>query len=289
MPKIDCILCPVDFSQVSINAYEYAQSLAWHYKAKLLLLHVLYCVGARDFPYDQIYPEKRAEVEQELKDFVKHHTRADIQPECIAEDGLARDRILAVAQSHAADLIVLGTHGLRGIDRLMLGSVTERILREAQCPVLAVRKRAPRVHVPSATGDSEHIRLRKILCCTDFSSHANEASEYALSLAKEYGAELTLLHVLEDIPKSTELQVATAKALKKLEEQIPEGQERCKFNAMVRLGKPYQQIIQFALESQSDMVVMGVRGHGALEMELFGSTTYRVIQLGTTPVLAVHI
>ena len=57
---------------------------------------------------------------------------------------------------------------------------------------------------------------------------------------------------------------------------------------MVRIGKPYQQIIQLALEAQSDLVIMGVRGRGALDVALFGSTTYRVIQLGPCPVLAVH-
>jgi nucleotide-binding universal stress UspA family protein len=59
--------------------------------------------------------------------------------------------------------------------------------------------------------------------------------------------------------------------------------------SMVRIGKPYQQIIQLARETETDLVIMGVRGRGALDMTLFGSTTYRVIQLGSCPVLAVHI
>ncbi len=58
---------------------------------------------------------------------------------------------------------------------------------------------------------------------------------------------------------------------------------------LVRVGKPYQQIMRFALESQTDLMIMGVRGHGALDTAIFGSTVYRVIQLGSCPVLAVHI
>jgi nucleotide-binding universal stress UspA family protein len=129
-----------------------------------------------------------------------------------------------------------------------------------------------------------------MLLCTDFSDHAHHASKYALSMAKEYGAELTLLHVLEDVPPAADLRSATEKVVKQLEDSIaPETREACSVKVMVRLGKPYQQINQLALEAQIDLVIMGVRGRGALDTALFGSTTYRVIQLGSCPVLAVHM
>jgi nucleotide-binding universal stress UspA family protein len=109
-------------------------------------------------------------------------------------------------------------------------------------------------------------------------------------MAKEYGAELTLLHVLEDVPGSPNLQSATEKVVKQLEESIaPKTREACIIKVMVRTGKPYQQIIQLALEAQTDLVIMGVRGRGALDTAVFGSTTYRVIQLGSCPVLTVPI
>ena len=109
-------------------------------------------------------------------------------------------------------------------------------------------------------------------------------------MAKEYGADLTLLHVLEDFPNSTDLQSATTEVLKRLDQAIPAHQrEVCSVSSMVRTGKAYQQIIQLALETQTDLVIMGVRGRGALDTAVFGSTTYRVVQLGPCPVLAVHI
>jgi len=161
-------------------------------------------------------------------------------------------------------------------------------MRRAHCPVLAVRK--PAHHAIGSVHVSEPIHLGKILLCTDFSDPAQHASEYALSMAKEYGAELTLLHVLEDIPSSTDLQSATEQAVKHLEESIaPKTREACSVKAMVRNGKPYQQIIRLALEAQIDLIIMGVRGRGTLDAALFGSTTYRVIQLGPCPVLAVHL
>jgi len=129
-----------------------------------------------------------------------------------------------------------------------------------------------------------------MLLCTDFSKLSHHASEYAFSMAMEYGAELTLLHVLEDIARSADLQSATNEAMKLLEESIvPQVREECIVKVTVRFGKPYQEITQLALEKQTDLVIMGVRGRGSLHTALFGSTTYRVIQLGAVPVLAVHI
>ncbi|MFZ2084497.1 MAG: universal stress protein, partial [Candidatus Sulfotelmatobacter sp.] len=144
--------------------------------------------------------------------------------------------------------------------------------------------------VISSVNRPEPVHLRKMLLCTDCSDHAHHASEYAVSMAKEYGAELTLLHVLEDVPGLTDLQTATEKVVKQLEESIaPKTREACIVKVMVRTGKPYQQIIQLALEAQTDLVIMGVRGRGALDTAVFGSTVYRVIQLGSCPVLAVPI
>jgi nucleotide-binding universal stress UspA family protein len=295
MARIESILCPVDFSEFSVNAYQYARSLAWHYKATLLLQHVLYPFhesfagfGSNTDSYEKACRQLRAEAEQELQQFARLHARREIRPQCVVQDGSVTDLILSLAEARAVSLIVMGTHGLRGIDRLMLGSVTERVLRRARCPVLAVRK--PAHHVTSSMHDPEPVRLKKMLLCTDFSDHAHRASEYAVSMAKEYSADLTLLHVLETFPSSTDVENATMEVLEQLGQTVPSDQRgRCTANSMVRIGKPYQQIIQVALETETDLVIMGVRGRGALDTALFGSTTYRVIQLGSCPVLAVHI
>jgi nucleotide-binding universal stress UspA family protein len=98
-----------------------------------------------------------------------------------------------------------------------------------------------------------------------------------------------LLHVLEKTPSPAKKEEAIAAATKQLDKLIPlERRAALKIKTAVRIGEPYQQIIQFALEAQIDMVTMGVHGYGALDPAVFGSTTYRVIQLGPCPVLAVH-
>ena len=132
--------------------------------------------------------------------------------------------------------------------------------------------------------------MRKIVFCTDFSDPSNRALEYALSATTEYGAELTLLHVLENLPGSADIEDEITKAKNQLDELIPpEGVKDGKVKTLVRIGRAYQQIIELALETQADLLIMAVRGRNAVDLAVFGSTTYRVIQLGPCPVLAVHV
>lgn len=294
MLKIERILCPVDFSKSSAKAYDYAYSLAEHYRAKLFLDHVVQ-PWTITYPY-AAFPESvtriseglHSDAAQQLQTFEQLHTPNGLHAERIVQDGTVTDSILAFAEERAIDLIVMGTHGRQGLDRLTMGSVTEKVLRKAHCPVLAVRKPLHDFVNPGAQHDP--VQLGKIVLCSDFSDCAHSALEYALSLAMEYNAELTLLHVLEDIPTSTDLQTATTRVVRELEKPILyEAQNWCRTKSVVRVGKPYQEIIQLALEAQTDLIVMGVRGRNALDLALFGSTTHRVIRFGSCPVLAVHI
>jgi len=294
MLKIEQIVCPTDFSEFSERAYRYAWSLAQHYNAKLYLYHVVQPLTSA-YPYyafpesvNELHWHLRAHAEQQLKEFLLKYPHNGIQPECTVEQGIATESILGFARNRAVDLIVMGTHGRQGVDRMTMGSVTEKGLRKAHCPVLAVRKPS---HDFVSPGDLQNpVNLRKILFCTDFSRYSERALQHALSLAMEYNAELTLLHVLEDFPTSKELQSVIEEELHRLDKSVPhETRDWFAIKSIVLVGKPYQEIIQLGLESQADLVVMGVRGRSALDIGLFGSTTHRVIQLGSCPVLAVHV
>ncbi len=304
MLEIKLILCPIDFSEFSIRAYHHALSLAEHYRAKLVAQHIVelwrypyadYAACAGD--YQEFCRALREGGKEQLQEFVKNYTLDEIQPELVVHQGTAPDCILSFAQAHKTDLIVMGTHGQRGFDRLVLGSVTNRVMRRAPCPVLAVCK-APHESIVADTaadmasgkerGRVHH--LSRILFCTDFSENSERALNYALSVREEYDAELTLLHVLEGVPSSAKMEEAVATAMEQLDKLIPpEGRKTVKIKTAVRIGKPYQQIIQLAQEAQIDLVAMGVRGRGALDLAVFGSTTYRVLQLGPCPVLAVPV
>ncbi len=290
MADIRRILCPTDFSEFSDIAFRYALSIAQHYGSKLFVEHVveLWQHPEAAFVPAHYYVEFRSHLlhkgEEELQRFVKNHANNGFRPEPVVEQGIAADAILALAEAEEVDLIVMGTHGRRGFDRLMVGSVTERVLRKASCPVLAV-------HKPSrdflSLREQDPVRLNRILFCTDFSENSRQALSYALSLTAEYNAELALLHVLKDIPGVSVIDEAIA--MEQLDNLIPpEKLKAGRIRSMVRKGSAYEQIIQFSLETQPDIVIMAVRGRGSLNLAVFGSTTYRVIQLGPCPVLAVH-
>jgi nucleotide-binding universal stress UspA family protein len=293
--KIKLILCPIDFSEFSVSAYQHALSVAEHYRAKLVAQHIveLWRHPAADFVasaglYEEYSQALRESGKEQLQEFVKKHTNDEIQPELVVQTGVAADSILSFAQLQKADVIVMGTHGRRGFDRLMLGSVTDRVMRTAPCPVLVASK-PPQgsVAVGKERGHVHH--LSRILFCADFSENSEGALKYAISATAEYDAELTLLHVVEGVPSQAETEEAMAAAAERLDKLIPlEGRKTLKIKTAVRIGKPYAQIIQLALETQIDLVTMGVRGRGALDVAVFGSTTYRVMQLGSCPVLAVH-
>ncbi len=296
MLKLERILCPVDFSEFSASAYRYALSVAEHYGAKLVVQHVIELwkypsagFAASATLYDEFCRSVCENGKEQLQKFVKSNTRDGMQPELVVHEGMAPDAILSFAQAHKADGIVMGTHGQRGFDRLMLGSVTDRVMRRASCPVLVVRN--PPRDLMATDKEGRHVhRLRQILFCTDFSEDSERALNYAISATEEYDAELTLLHVLEEAPSAATTERAIAAATERLDRLIsPEARKILKIKTAVRIGKPYRQIIQFAEDEQIDMVAMGVRGRGALDLVVFGSTTYRVMQLGPCPVLAVQV
>jgi nucleotide-binding universal stress UspA family protein len=296
MIEVKRILCPLDFSEFSVRAYRHALSLAEHYRAKLVAQHTVEVwrhpsasFAATASLYDEYCQTLRGNGREQLKEFVKNYTHNEVQPELIVEEGTAADSILSCAQEQKSDLIVMGTHGLRGFDRLMLGSVTDRVMRTATCPVLAVRE-PPRDSVAADQPRHSPHRLDRILACIDFSEDSEQALNYAFSAAAEYDAEVTLLHVLEKVPSAAKMDEAIAKDTAQLDILIPpERRKALKIKTAVRIGKPYQQIIQFAQEAQIDLVTMGVRGRGALDIAVFGSTTYRVMQLGPCPVLTAHV
>jgi nucleotide-binding universal stress UspA family protein len=231
MLKIEHILCPVDFSEFSARAYDYAYSLARHYGARLYLEHVIQALGAV-YPYDDfpemaatnIYENLSRKAEKRLQEMMQKRSLTGPETEAVVDRGYVPESILAFAENKHADLIVMGTHGRRGLDRLMMGSVTESILRKAPCPVLAVRRPAHDFVDPTNPEDS--VRIRKILFCLDFSPPSLHALPYALSFAQEYEADLTLLHVLEEPPEENQ-QLKTEEIRKELAAEIaPEVRNR---------------------------------------------------------------
>jgi nucleotide-binding universal stress UspA family protein len=290
MLTIERILCPVDFSEFSDRACEYAHSFASHFGAKLFVLHVAEPFVPIDPSYispsliDQVYAQQIADAEEKVRELAARQNWNDVEHEVVLERGAVADAILQFAQGKNIDLITMGTHGRRGLDRLVLGSVTERILRTARPPVLTV-------HIlPQGTAAREEpVQFHKILYCTDFSDNSPRALEYALLLAYKYKARISLLHVIERSDTGKDLEAERCRVLQQLRAVIPQNlQNSATVEPAVRAGKTYQEILGHAAETETDLIVMGVRGRNALDLALFGSTTQRVIQLGQWPILVVR-
>jgi nucleotide-binding universal stress UspA family protein len=203
------------------------------------------------------------------------------------------EAIVSRARTTSVDLIVIGTHGRSGFERLILGSVTERVLRKAACPVLTVPAHTPDA-VPLEAGS-----MRRILCPVDFSSSSAGALEYAAALAQEAHASLTVLHVLELFPDLAEYADAVGlaeyrdarfqQARTHLSQAVKAAvQETCKADELVLVGRAYAEILRVADDQAVDLIAMGVRGRGVMDLMFFGSTTNHVVRAAHCPVLTVQ-
>jgi nucleotide-binding universal stress UspA family protein len=202
--------------------------------------------------------------------------------------------ILEAAKSLPAHLIVLGTHGRGGLDRFVTGSVTEKVLRKASCPVLTVPP--PVSEAPAQVP----VLFERILCPVDFSDSSTKALTYALSLAQEADAQLMVMHVLEGLPErdaqmykrfdlSKYEQALSDDALDRLQKAIPdEARSWCKPEALVGSGKAYREILRVARDRDAHLIVMGVQGRNPVDLMLFGSTTQHVVRQATCPVLTLR-
>jgi nucleotide-binding universal stress UspA family protein len=289
------ILCPIDFSDISRHALVHAAAIAGWYEARLTVLYVFSNMAAMDLPPLVLDDADRERLMTQMRQF------AAVVPTTVAIDfrlqeaGFAHDEIVAQIGATNADLLVLGTHGRSGFERLFLGSVTEKVIRRATCPVLIVPPRA--ADVPA----DETVQFRQVLCPVDFSDSSLGAVELAINLAEEADGRLTLLHVVEfpvvlsqepavmDVDFSRLRRAATAEAERKLHALIPEqARGYCTVDTAVVEGRAYQEILRQATDRQSDLIVMGVHGRGALNLLVFGSTTHHVVRAAICPVLIVR-
>ena len=295
MIRMDRILCPVDLAPFSRRALEHAALLARWYEAELHALYVSPLLPTLlGFPSGLprgLDAAQAEEVERELARFAAG--AANGQPvRSVLRSGEPTTEILQYAGEVRADLLVVGTHGRTGFDRLMLGSVAEKVLHKAACPVLTVPRKA--------LERGERPLFGRILCAVDFSEASERGAAYALSLSQEAEGELSLLHVVEAPPNETfsafpELDPArytqrvAARARARLEGLIPdEARHWCRAAPQLRCGKPYREILRVAELEQADMIVLGVHGHGSVDRLLFGSTAERVVRQAVCPVLTIR-
>ena len=297
MVTIQRILCPVDLSDISRRALDYAALVARWYRADIRALLVEPVVlSPVDFPpmpaVTGLTPKAKAELANRLATFVNGVKAPGVAIEPVLKEGFVVDEILGNARDMPADLVVMGTHGRGGFERLVLGSVTEKVLRKLTCPVLTVPPHAGKT--PTVPGP-----FTSILCATDFSNASLHALEYAMSLAQEAGSTLTVVFSLQwELEDEAELQAPVvseyrlmreADSQKRLDALIPKSvRDVCKVETVMATGKASREITRIADNVLADLVVMGVHGRGVVDLTLFGSTTHYVIRHAHCPVLTVR-
>jgi nucleotide-binding universal stress UspA family protein len=295
MRNIRRILCPIDLSDTSRYALDHARVLAQWYKAKITVLHVCnpIVIPATDFAAVMtpvaLTDAERQDARCQVIEFIGGEHTADM--DVLIDGGHAANAILAQASALPADLVVIGTHGFGGFEHLLLGSVTEKVLRKAACPVLTV---PPHARMTSS------LPFKRLLCPVDFSEPSLAALELALSFAEEGDADLTILYVFErsaDQEPLTNRPIVAPEYLHEVEAEftarlhalVPQNVgDSCRPQARTAHGKPYREILGIATEDQADLIVMGVHGRNALDLMLFGSTTNQVVRRATCPVLTLR-
>ena len=302
MIEIRRILCPVDFSDYSRRALDHAIAIARWYESTVTGLHVFspapvaaWGPGPVVFEPIVLTAVDRERLLADTKKFIEAETAPGVAIEAVVREGNTAAEIVNQATNMSADLLVIGTHGRSGFERLLLGSVTEKVLRQARCPVLTVPRRLPDA-VPSGP-----VLFKRILCAVDFSESSMNALKYALSLAQEADGGLTVVHVLgaefvgqagigeEHVSLGVLQRQHEEEARELLEKTVPEGTATyCHADTMLVRGKPWREILRIASDRQAELIVMGVQGRGAADLMFFGSTTQHVVREATCPVLTLR-
>ena len=293
------ILCATDFSDFSNHTISYGVALAKEFEAKLFVSHVIDLSSVAiygEFQLDPVGQQNRImeDADAQLKELTGDQP---ISWEPLITVGKPADEISRAVEEKDIDLVITATRGRSGLKRIILGSVTERLMRTLTCPLLVVN--SPEHKFVSAA--DQVIKIKKILVGCDFSPDSGQAFKHALSLAQKFQAELHLAHVIElptqpglhmeDTSISAEIQQDYRDLLtRKLKEMVPaEARYWCTPQTGLLEGQPYEEIVTYAESKDIDIIVLGVRGHGMVKTLFLGSTTDRVVRRSPCPVLSVSL
>ena len=298
MTHISRLVVPTDFSTTSDAALAYAKMLAEQFGASLHLVHAFEDPFTTAAFAAEVYTplplslreNLLREVQRRLAERLPVEQRARFNGTVEAVTGTPAKTIVEYARSSGADLIVMGTHGRGGMAHLLLGSVAERVVRTALCPVLTIR-------------ETPHRTVQQILVPTDFSETSDAALDYAYLLAERFGASLQLLHVLDDpfITEGltaeayiTEAPAFRAAMLRNAQARLahravpPPHAAALRIDRDVLFGNGAKTIAEYAAARGADLIVMGTHGRSGIAHFLVGSVAERLVRTAPCPVLTVR-
>lgn len=299
--QLKSILLATDLSPASVKPLHHALAIARHYGAKLYIAHVVSAA-----PYLMAGPEALElgcqgacrDVQQLQSDLRDHGSLNGLDHEFIVQRGCVWDELQTIILQKQIGLVVVGTHGRRALEKLILGSVAEEVFREADCPVLSVGPHSyheARVEFPGET--------RTYLFATDFSEASLGALPYAVSLASRMKARLILLHVVPagPIPQIPGWHSASEvlamrenermTCVRRLEQLVPcEGETPIRTEFVAQFGIPSERILQVALDKKVDLIILGLRRSslaGTIS-HMPWAMAYEIVSGAACPVLTVR-
>jgi nucleotide-binding universal stress UspA family protein len=281
--SLEKILYATDLSKDSAGALPYALSIARKYGSTIFAVHVIsslaFDVSPPTMAVQAIVAQALREANESMAGLADQ--MKGIPHEIMVRKGDIWDELSTIVNDKAIDLIIVGTHGRTGVSKLLMGSVAEKIFRQAPCPVLTVG--------PNVSGEARSIvDIHTILFPTDFSSESLAAAPYAISLAQENQARLYLLHVIPSSAYDSD-EVSLAARLRAL--IPPEANLWCAPKAFVESGDVTQKILDLTDELAVDLIVLGTKGAARLagiSTHLAMATACKVVSHSVCPVLTVH-
>jgi nucleotide-binding universal stress UspA family protein len=294
--RIETILVPIDFSSASLQTIRWARFIARRTNAAIHLVHVhdfelsLFGTGG---PMRKSAKAIQNCLYRDLKDVAVRHNVPNANARYHILTGHAFQQICELAGKIHADLIVMSTHGRTGWRRVFLGSAAERVVQYAPCPVLIARQ--------SRANQKRALKLKKIVVPIDFSECSAEGLDYALKLARAFGAELSLLHALHIYHYDTPVVVYTVGELNRFaregaEERMAELVRSTnfgdvEFETLIKMGRQTgsaaRTICHYAERTSADLIVTCTHGRTGLPHVLIGSVAEQIVRYAKAPVLVV--
>ncbi len=279
------ILLATDFSEISQNAMAVAAVLARRFGSDLIVANVVPSLPNAIAPPESMYAcvdmEKLAS--RDLGKLLESPFCSGIPTSTRLRTGAAAEELLDLAEIEHADLIVMGTHGGKGLGRLLLGSVAEDVCRNAKCPVITVGPEVKDYHKVMLRG------IERIVYCSDLSPESFAALPHVMAVAAENRSAITMLHVLPiETGANAEVRVLAKPLLDIMRRNVSRFDLNVDVDFVIDFGNPAETIMRYAREQNAGLIAMGVKQAIEIATHFSGNIAYQVMAGANCPVLTVR-
>ena len=279
MNIFDNILVPTDMSDFGDLALQYALLFSEGLGSRITLLNAEEVSWfASEHPigyYFENVPEAKVALAKRLHDYAASHLPATTQATTLFEDDTPESAIVRTARDIKASLIIMGTHGRHGLRRALLGSVTERVLRETDVPVITVR--------PPLFPTNADAAIRTVLCPVNFTDIARTALEQACAVAESFQAQLVVVHVADEV--ETRLFAGVQEEFRHWVDPLLRANTR--YKEIVVHGDAAERVLDIADQVRADLLVVGAQHRLFHDATVIGATTERITRFAKRAVMTV--